>query len=95
MTLTRTLTWLLFFVAIVEFVTLAGLIVNTTTIQNASFAPVVGPIHGIAYVLVIIGNLLLPRSARSRWLSLIPGIGGLLSNRSLRRTPQEGFGDVR
>jgi hypothetical protein len=71
----------------VELVSLTGLLVNVAAVRSAEFSSIMGPVHGLAYVVIIVGALLVPgRSTRSRLLALIPSIGGVLSNRSARES---------
>lgn len=67
--------------ALVEAVSLGVLLVNLVTVRFGSVASVCGPVHGCAYVITVVlafsGGV-----ARSRWLSLVPGVGGLLVGRA-------------
>jgi hypothetical protein len=67
----------------VEFVSLVGLLLNLATVHWAAVASLLGPIHGCAYLLVIGAALRATRDVRTRLLSVVPGIGGLLAERRL------------
>jgi len=70
----------------IELLTLGGLLGNLALVQDDALAAGLGPVHGIAYVAVVITALLLPAAGgRARLLALVPGIGGLLVARSVRR----------
>ena len=65
--------------AAVEALSLLVLLVNLATAHVDAIASLMGPIHGCAYLFVIIAAFRLPgltRAARLR--ALVPGIGGLL-----------------
>jgi hypothetical protein len=70
-------------VARVEFVSLVLLLLNLATVHWADVASLLGPIHGCAYLLVIGATLRATRDIRTRWLSIVPGIGGLWAGRRL------------
>jgi hypothetical protein len=85
----------------VEAASLLLLLANLATVHLSWIATLVGPLHGCAYLLVI-GTVLpatgavLPatgavrpatRGRRARWLSLVPGVGGLLAERSISTAP--------
>ena len=62
-----------------EFVSLAVLLLNLATAHAPAVTSLGGPVHGCAYLFVVI--LTLRRTdlrPGSRLLALIPGIGGLL-----------------
>jgi hypothetical protein len=69
----------------VEFVSLVLLFANLATFHWPSVASLVGPIHGCAYLFVIGATLRATRDVRTRLLSAVPGIGGLLAARRLAR----------
>ena len=69
----------------VEFVSLVLLLANLATVHWPAVAPLLGPIHGCAYLFVIGAAVQATKEARTRLLALIPGIGGLLAERRLAR----------
>jgi hypothetical protein len=71
----------------VEALSLLVLLLNLATVHISSVATLFGPLHGCAYLLVIGAVLQTTHDRRPRWLSLIPGIGGLLAERAIRRQP--------
>jgi hypothetical protein len=71
-----------------EAASLLVLLLNLATVHVQWVATLIGPLHGCAYLLAIGATLQVSRSARIRWLAVIPGVGGLLAERSLRTTPQ-------
>lgn len=76
---------LLTVLALLEPVTLAVLLLNVSTLHVPAVAHVFGPIHGTCYLGVIVVALLLDGlPARARLLSLVPGLGGLLTDRVAR-----------
>lgn len=68
----------------VEALSLLVLLINLATVHIRWIATLVGPVHGCAYLLVIGVVLRTARAARPRWLAVVPGVGGLLAERSLR-----------
>jgi hypothetical protein len=71
---------------VIETVSLMVLLINLFTIHIKAIASLVGPLHGTAYLAVIVATLLAPATASSgaRWRAAIPGIGGLLALWQLR-----------
>jgi hypothetical protein len=67
----------------VEFVSLVLLFTNLATVHWAEVAALLGPIHGCAYLVVIGATLRATSDLRTRLLSVVPGIGGLLVIRRL------------
>jgi hypothetical protein len=67
----------------VEFASLVVLLVNLATVHWAAVASLLGPIHGCAYLLVIGAAVRATRDVRTRLLSIVPGVGGLLAGRRL------------
>jgi hypothetical protein len=66
-----------------EFLTLLVLLGNLAAGHNPAVAAAIGPVHGCAYLGTIVLALMTEgASARTRWLTLVPGVGGLLSARS-------------
>ena len=70
-----------------ETVSLLVLLVNLATAHAAAVASLMGPVHGSAYLATMVTAFLLPLPQRSRLLTLVPGVGGLLA---LRRTAAAG-----
>ena len=66
-----------------ETVSLLVLLGNLATVHVAALASLLGPVHGCAYLATIATAFLLPLPRRTRLLTLVPGVGGLLA---LRRT---------
>lgn len=72
--------------ALIEVFSLLTLLVNLGTAHVAWVSSAIGPIHGCAYLVVIAATVSTPTtSTRTRWLSAVPGIGGLLAVRADRR----------
>ncbi|MFI1647513.1 DUF3817 domain-containing protein [Streptomyces avidinii] len=70
--------------ATVELVTLAVLLVNLGVLHLPALASAVGPVHGCAYLIVIITVTRERGSDRTAVpLSAVPGIGGVLALRRL------------
>ncbi|MBT2211710.1 MULTISPECIES: DUF3817 domain-containing protein [Actinomadura] len=63
--------------ALVEAASLAVLLVNLVTVHLGAISSATGPLHGTAYLAVIVLTLMTPPPS-GRWWSLVPGIGGLL-----------------
>ncbi|GLX03256.1 DUF3817 domain-containing protein [Microbispora sp. NBRC 16548] len=76
--------------AAVELGSLAVLLVNLATVHLPPVSSFVGPLHGCAYLVVVVAAA---RDAgcdpSSKALAWLPGIGGLLVLRRLARTPRE------
>lgn len=71
--------------AVAEAVSLAILLVNLLTAHLPAVAAAVGPLHGAAYLLVIVATLQVAGAPRAaRWWAAVPGVGGLLAVRRLR-----------
>ncbi|MEO3749938.1 hypothetical protein [Streptomyces sp. B6B3] len=62
--------------AVVEAGSLVVLLANLATVHVPAVASLVGPVHGMAYLVAIATA---PPGAR--WRAVIPGIGGLLAAR--------------
>jgi hypothetical protein len=63
----------------VELISLAALLINLGTVHLGPITSLGGPVHGCAYLVVVM--LTLSRTTlpvRTRLLALIPGIGGML-----------------
>ena len=82
---------MLFVLAVLEPLTLAVLLGNLFVLHHPSVAQVVGPVHGACYLGIIVLALLLDGlPLRRRLLALVPGIGGLLVDRTARRVGRPG-----
>jgi hypothetical protein len=68
----------------VEAASLLVLLLNLATVHVQWMATLVGPLHGCAYLVAIGATLQASRNPRIRWLSVVPGIGGLLADRGIR-----------
>jgi hypothetical protein len=73
-----------------ELATLAMLLANLATVHWPAVSSALGPIHGCAYLFVIVLTVRQSRSARTRATAVVPGIGGLLVLRQLARGRQTG-----
>ena len=71
--------------ALVEFVSLFLLLVNLATVHWPAVASLFGPVHGCAYLFVIGSTVHDCRAATTRLLAIVPGVGGLLVIRRMRR----------
>jgi hypothetical protein len=63
----------------VELISLSTLLINMYTVHIDAITSICGPVHGCAYLIVVI--LTLNRTTlpvRTRLLALIPGVGGML-----------------
>jgi hypothetical protein len=82
--------------SLVEFGSLLLLLTNLATVHWAGVASLLGPVHGCAYLFVLGATVRATRDLRTRLLAAVPGIGGLLVLRRLRRDPRQGGtgGDV-
>ncbi|MFE7096412.1 DUF3817 domain-containing protein [Streptomyces erythrochromogenes] len=69
----------------VEAASLALLLVNLLTVHAEAVASLGGPVHGTAYLIVILTVRRASADPAARWQAWIPGIGGLLALRQLRR----------
>jgi hypothetical protein len=74
-------------VSVVETVSLVVLLANRATVHVPQVASVLGPVHGFAYLATIATAFLLPVDSRTRLLTLVPAIGGLLALSRARRSP--------
>ena len=71
--------------AIVEALSLTVLLINLLTAHLPAVAAAVGPLHGAAYLLVVVATLQVAGAPRAaRWWAAVPGVGGLLAVRRLR-----------
>lgn len=73
--------------AAVEAASLTLLLLNLATVHAEVVTSLGGPVHGTAYLSVVLAVWLLPAPAPpgTRWRSLVPGVGGLLALRRVRR----------
>jgi hypothetical protein len=63
----------------VELISLSILLINMYTVHIDAITSICGPVHGCAYLIVVMVTLnrtVLP--IRARLLALIPGVGGML-----------------
>lgn len=68
----------------VELLSLAALLLNLGTAHLPAITSLGGPVHGCAYLFVVILTLRHPQPSKlTRLLALIPGIGGMLVVRRL------------
>jgi hypothetical protein len=69
-----------------EPISLIVLLANVFTVHLKPISAVVGPIHGFAYLFVVIATWRLGQSpAAAKILAVVPGVGGLLAVRRLDR----------
>ncbi|MEU8232118.1 DUF3817 domain-containing protein [Actinoplanes sp. NPDC048967] len=78
--------------ALVELASLVLLLTNLATVHWAPVASLLGPVHGCAYLFVIGATVQVTGDLRTRLLAAVPGIGGLLVIRRLRRGPAPAAG---
>ena len=78
--------------AVVELASLILLLTNLATVHWAPVASLLGPVHGCAYLFVIGATVQVTGDLRTRLLAAVPGIGGLLVIRLLRRGPAPAAG---
>ncbi|WP_430786404.1 DUF3817 domain-containing protein [Actinoplanes sp. G11-F43] len=72
----------------VELLSLVALLSNLATVHLPAITSLGGPVHGCAYLVVVILALRHPQTSTiTRLSSLLPGIGGLLVLRRLRLSP--------
>ncbi|RSM56654.1 DUF3817 domain-containing protein [Actinoplanes sp. ATCC 53533] len=79
--------------ALAELASLILLLANLATVHWAPVAALLGPVHGGAYLLVIGATVQVTGDLRSRLTAVVPGVGGLLVLRRLRRRPGPGRED--
>ena len=66
--------------ALVETCTVLILFGNLATAHNAAVASLIGPVHGLAYLVTIVLAFNIPDATRTaKWLCVVPVIGGWLS----------------
>lgn len=71
--------------SVIETVSLVVLLANLATVHVPQVASAAGPVHGFAYLTTIATAFLLPLDTRTRLLTLLPAIGGLLALSRARR----------
>ena len=65
--------------AAVEFLSLLALLVNLATAHLPVISSLCGPIHGCAYLFVVVATLRTPTvSTTTKGVAWLPGVGGLL-----------------
>ncbi|MGW6781620.1 hypothetical protein [Streptomyces sp. NPDC054987] len=69
----------------VEAASLALLLGNLLTVHAEAVASLGGPVHGTAYLVVILTAWRATAEPGVRWRACVPGLGGLLALRQLRR----------
>ncbi|WP_433789890.1 DUF3817 domain-containing protein [Actinoplanes sp. CA-252034] len=70
----------------VELITLSVMLINMLTVHIDVIASTCGPVHGCAYLIIVILTLNLTKWPLGiRLLALIPGIGGMLVLRRINR----------
>lgn len=72
--------------AAVETASLLVLLVNLMTVHLRVVTSLAGPLHGLAWLATIAVALLAPLSRGTRWMAVLPGVGGLLAVRRASRT---------
>lgn len=72
-------------VSVLELVSLVAILTNRFTIHSPAITSSGGPIHGLLYASTILLALLLPFPRSAKWLSAVPGFGGLLAIWQARR----------
>jgi hypothetical protein len=77
--------------AVIEAGTLVVLLVNLLTAHTPTVSEGVGPLHGTAYLIVIVAVLTRPGARQSaRWSAILPGVGGLLALHHISSRPAPG-----
>ncbi|MDT9682167.1 hypothetical protein RND61_08780 [Streptomyces sp. TRM76323] len=77
--------------ALVEAVSVVVLFVNLFTVHAEPITSLGGPVHGSAYLITIVAAFALTvagSAGTARALAFVPGIGGMLVLRWLRRHPE-------
>jgi uncharacterized protein YhhL (DUF1145 family) len=70
----------------VELVSLIVLLANLATVHWSVVSSLMGPIHGCAYLFVIIATVSEAQATRqTKTLAFLPGVGGLLALRQLTK----------
>jgi ABC-2 type transport system ATP-binding protein len=76
-------------VSTLELLSLIVIVTNRLTVHESAVTSVGGPLHGLLYLATIVLALLLPFPRSARWLSVLPGVGGLLAVWQARRVPAD------
>ncbi|MGP4015811.1 hypothetical protein [Saccharopolyspora sp. 5N708] len=79
----------------VEAASLAALLINLCTAHLRVITTLGGPLHGMAYLVVIAITFATTRSPAARWCAVIPGVGGLLAVRKIPISPRKTRGPIR
>ncbi|GAA2891211.1 hypothetical protein Acy02nite_74650 [Actinoplanes cyaneus] len=70
--------------AAVELLSLLVLVINLATVHVAPVASLCGPVHGCAYLMIVILTAWHPAADRTaKLLAWVPGVGGLLATRRM------------
>lgn len=70
----------------IELVSLIVMLVNLATVHLESVSSLMGPLHGCAYLVILVAFWRMPDAAiTTKALAVIPGIGGQLAVRRQRR----------
>ena len=78
----------------VELASLVLLLANLATVHWAPVASLLGPVHGCAYLFAVGATFQVTGDRRTRLTAIVPGVGGLLVLRRLRRGSGRPGGDV-
>ncbi|MER6390864.1 DUF3817 domain-containing protein [Streptomyces sp. NPDC001523] len=71
----------------IELGSLVVLLLNLATVHLASISLLAGPLHGCAYLFIVVAVARDPRrTPMTTALALLPGIGGVLALRGLTRS---------
>lgn len=78
--------------AVAEAASLALLLVNLLTVHAQPVTSLVGPLHGTAYLVTLAAAWQATAAAEpaARWYAAVPGIGGLLALRRIRKASAPG-----
>ncbi|MFV2120590.1 DUF3817 domain-containing protein [Streptomyces sp. Act-28] len=77
--------------AVVEAASLVILLVNLFTVHAEPITSLGGPVHGSAYLITVVATFSLTvagSAGAARALAFVPGVGGMLVLRWLRRHPE-------
>ncbi|MEE1751569.1 hypothetical protein [Streptomyces sp. SP18CS02] len=69
-----------------EAASLTALLLNLLTVHLAAVSSLVGPLHGLAYLVALVSTWRTTTAASrgARWRAVIPGVGGLVALRHIR-----------
>lgn len=81
-------------VSVLELVSLVVILTNRFTVHSPAITSSGGPIHGLLYASTILLALLLPFPRSAKWLSAVPGFGGLLAVWRARRVAARALADM-